>query len=164
MHTGTLLHDIPFRSPYTTLFFNNSPGKIIVACEDDIFLVDVSTQSTQPFSSTPQWAVYRPHALALSEDDALLVAGNAHSPYSVCSYDTASRTRLWIHKTASFVCAVCMLSAHVLVTVAYSPTLLLDLKTGAQIAALQKADECIYGLGVIEGLSFILFQTHIFRP
>ncbi len=163
-HSGTLLQDIAFKKPQLTLFFHSSPTKLIVACEDDIFIVDMNTQSRQPFSGTPKGSYYFPHALALSDDDAVLVAGNSYTPYNVCGYDTSSRTRLWIHDTASQVGAVGMHGAQVLVTVAYSPTLLLDLMTGAQIAALQKADGSIDGLGVIEGSCFILRSCHPHRP
>ncbi len=126
-----------------------------MACSDGIFIVDVSTRSTRSLGSTPQGAYYCPHALALF-DDALLVAGNYYSPYSVCGYDTASGTQLWIYKTVHRVGAICMLGQHVLVTVACNLTLVLDCNTGAKIAALQKADQDIFGLGVLEGPSFIL--------
>jgi hypothetical protein len=166
MHSGTLLQDVSSKDPTAALFFNQSPSKLIIACEDDILIVDVSTQSTQPIRDTPKRVSYFPRALALSDDDTLLVAGSYISPYSVCGYDTASLTRLWIHNTVDSIGAVCMLGAHVLVTVYDNPTLVLENKTGAQIAALQKADGCIYGLGVIEGLCFIYFSlgSHPFRP
>jgi hypothetical protein len=150
MYTGTLLQDIPFKNPITAVFFNLSPTKLIVACSDDIFMVDVSTQSTEPFSNKPQNACYRPNALALSEDDAVLVAGCANTS-SVCGFDTALRTRLWIYEAASAVGAVCMLGACVLVTVAYRPILVLDRDKGTQIASLFDAEGRIHGLGVIEG-------------
>jgi hypothetical protein len=152
IHKGTLLRSTAFSSPCTALFFNSSPAKLIVACYNDMFIVDMSTQSTQPFISTPQGAHYCPHALALSDDDAVLVAGSSKIPFSVCGYDTASRTRLWISNTANSVGAVCMLGARVLVTVHFNPTLVLDRNKGKEIAALQKADGCIYGLGVTEGM------------
>jgi hypothetical protein len=154
MRSGTLLQDMSFTNPTAPLFFNHNPNKFIMACEDDIFIVDVNAQSTQPFIDTPQGAWYLQHALALSDDNAVLVAGSSgsSSSSSVCGYDTASSTRLWIHKTASGVPAVCMLGAHVLATVCARSTLVLDRKTGAQIATLQKAGGWIYGLGVIEGL------------
>ncbi len=149
-----------FTEPTAAIFFNcslfnHSPTKLIVACFHDIFIVDMSTQSTQPFSSTLQDAFYRSHALALSDDDALLVAGS-YLTDTVCGYDTASRIRLWIHNPANSVDAVCILGAHVLVTVFCSQTLVLNCKTGELMARLQKTDACIYGLGVIEGLCFIL--------
>ncbi len=156
MRSGTLLKDMAFTSPITALFFNHNPNKLLVACKDNIFVVDVCTQVTQPFSCTSQGAYYYPHALALSDDDAVLLAGNAYSPFSVYGYDTASLARLWIHKTDSRVGAVCMFGAHVLVVAHRKPTLFLDYKTGTQIAALQKADGSIYGLGVVEGLCLIL--------
>jgi hypothetical protein len=151
MQLGTLLQDMPFEYPKVVLFPNRDPKTFIVACDDGIFIVDVRTQSKQPFSNTPQGTLYYPHALALSEDDTVLVAGNWNYPYSVSGYDTASLDRLWIYNAASSVGAVCMLGAHVLVTVCGSPTLVLDLNTGALITALQKADGAILGLGVIEG-------------
>ncbi len=160
MHTATLLLEMPFKEPYAILFFNQSPDKLIVACSDDILIIDASTQSTQPFSSTAQGVYYCPHALALSDNDAILVAGNA---YSVSGYDTASRTRLWIYDTTFGVGAVRMFDAQVLVTVWGKSTLVLDLSTGAEIAALQKADGDIFGLGVIDGLCFILNRYHPLR-
>ncbi len=156
MLTGTFLQFYAFKSPTTALFFNHSPNKLIVACDDNIFIVDVSTQFRQPFSNTPQGMNYCPHSLALSNDDAVLVAGNAFSPYCLCGYDAASLARLWIHNTAFYVGAVCMMGAYVLATVCKSPTLVLDSYTGSLIAALQKADGHILGLGVIEGLCCIL--------
>ncbi len=160
MHPGTLLHDMLFTRPTAALFLNHDPNKVIMACTDGILMVDVSTRSTQPFCSTPRVAYYYPHALALSDNDVVLVAGSFKS---VCGYDTASRTRLWIHGTASHVGAVCILGAHVLLTLAYSYPLALDYKTGAQIAALQKVKGSIRGLGVIEGLlfSFFLLDSHL---
>ncbi len=157
MHTGTLMCDMPFKSPCTALFFNHSLNKLVVACKDDIFIVDMSAQSLQPFSGTPKGAYYQPHALALPDDDAVLVAG-CNSPFSVCGYDTASATRLWIHSTVFSVGAVCMLGTHVIVTVYGNPTLILDRKTGVQIATLSKADGGIFGLGVIEGLSSLFLN------
>ncbi len=155
MHSGTLLQDMPFMFPGSAIFLNHSSTKLIVACYSDIFIVNVSTQSTQPFIDTQQDERYFPHALALSDDDAVLVAGCAITK-SVCGYDTVSLAKLWIHDTASFVCAVCMLGAHVLVTVHGNPTLVLDCNTGALVESLQKADGSIIGLGVIEGLCFIV--------
>jgi hypothetical protein len=130
-----------------------------VACSDDIFIVDVSTQVKQPLSNTPQDAYYHSHALSLSFDDAVLVVGNARSPCNVCGYDTASLERLWIYDTADEVGAVCMLGVHVLASVALNPTLVLEVKTGTHIGALQKAQGLIFGLGVIEGLCFFLFLS-----
>ncbi len=155
MHTGTLLHDKEFANPCAALFFNHSPNKLILACSDGVFIFDVSTQSTLPFSSTPHGAWYNPHALALS-DDAVLVAGNWYYPYSVCGYDTVSRARLWIHDTIDSVSSVCLFGASVLASVYYSLTLVLDFKTGAHIAELLKTDGHIFGLGVVEGLCFFL--------
>ncbi len=80
MLIGTLLHVMGFADPHIAFFFNHSPSKLIVACEDDIFIVDVSSQSQQPFSGTPQNAWYRPHALALSENDTVMVAGDYWRP------------------------------------------------------------------------------------
>ncbi len=116
-----------------------------------IFIVDMSTMSTQFFSGAPEGA-YNPHALALADDDSVLVTGCASSPYSVSVYDTESRTRLWIQNTSLIVSAVGILGAHVLVTVYQNPTLVLDCNTGACIASRHKADGHILGLGVIEGL------------
>jgi hypothetical protein len=146
---------MPFKAPNTVLFFRLSPTKLIVACRDDIFVLDGGKPSMQSFSNASHGAFYRPHALALSDDDAVLVAGNACIPNTVCGYDTASLTRLWKHTTVDGVGAVYMLDAHALVTVFCNPTLVLDLKTGEQIATLQKADGFIYGLGAIESLCFI---------
>ncbi len=156
MHSGTPLQEMSFTSPQVALFFNRSPNKLIVACSDSIFVVDVSTKSKQSFSDTPQGVGYFSHALALSDDDSVLVAGNYFAPYSVCGYDTLSLARLWICDTAGSVVAVCMHSAHVLVTVYGSPFLVLNFFTGAQDAALQKTDGWIIGLGVIEGSCFVL--------
>ncbi len=153
---------MPVKDPCTALFLNRSPTKLIVACSDGVIIVDVSTQSTQPFSNTPQGVWYRPHALALSDDDAALVAGCGY-PYSVWGYDTASLARLWSHDTADSVGAVCMLSAHVLVTVWGNSTLVLDPKTGTSIATLMKAEGYIIGMGVIEGSCFILTSSHLLR-
>jgi len=152
-HSGTLLQDVSFPSPTAVLFFNRSPTKLIVACSDEIFTYDTRTQTIEPFSSTPQWAFYNSHALALSADDAVLVAGNYNSRYNVCGYDTASHKRLWTYNAADEVGAVCMLGAHVLASVNFSPTLVLDRDTGNHKASLKT--RWIYGLGVIEGLCFI---------
>ncbi len=152
MNSGTMLDDTQFKSPTAALFFNRSPSKLVVACSDDIFIVDVSPQSTKPFSNTPGvW--YSQHALTLSDDDAMLVAFNSNS---VCGYDIVSLTQLWVHNTDDSVDAACMLSAHVLVTVRFRPTLVLGLNTGALIAELHKAGGFIRGLGVIQGLCFIV--------
>jgi hypothetical protein len=150
------VRDMPFKCPTAACFFNHSPNTLIMACIDGIFSVDIVTQSTQPFSSTPRGAFYQPHALALSDDDFVLLAGNFFNPFNVCGYDTASRTRLWIYDTINEVAAVCMHGTHALVTVFDKPTLVLDHNTGAHIASLQKADGNIFGLGVIEGLCFVL--------
>ncbi len=155
MLSGTLRHDMHFEIPYAALFFNHSPSILIVACENDIFIVDARTQSTRQFSKTPKDTIYYPHGLALSDDDTVLVAGCDY-PYSVCAYDTATLERLWIFNTACEVGAVCMLGAHVVATVYMNPTLVLDLNTGVRIAALQKAEGWIFGLGVIEGICLIL--------
>jgi hypothetical protein len=74
----------------------------------------------------------------------------------MCGYDTASRTRLWIHTSVHHLGAVCMLGAHVLVTVVSNPTFVLDCKTGALISSLPKADGWICGVGMIESSCFIL--------
>ena len=153
-----------FIFPYFSLFFNHCPFKLIVACGDNIFIVNVRTQSTQPFSSTPQGAYYYPHALALSDDDAVLVVGNSNRPFNACRYDTSSFTRLWVFNTASHVGAVKIVGAHVLVTVYGNPTLVLDLTTGAHLASLQKAEGFICGLGMIEGLLQYSFLQFILRP
>ncbi len=155
MHTGAQLQDLSFKCPSAALFFHHSPNKLIVACQDDILIVEVTTKFTQSFESTPQRAYFLPHALALSADDSILVAG-CNFTNNVTGYDVASLKRLWIHETASHVGAVCMLGAHVLATVRCNPTLVLDFKTGTQIAKLQKADGWILGMDVIEGLCFIL--------
>jgi WD40 repeat protein len=155
-HTGTLIQGMPFVFPESAIFLSRSSTKLIVACENSISAFDLSTRSTKPFGNIPQGAWYRPNALALTHDDALLVAGNYWAPYSVCVYDTSSLTRLWILETALSVGAVCILGAHVLVTVDSKPSFILECKTGARIAALQKAEGSIIGLGVIEGLCFIL--------
>ncbi len=158
MLTGTLLRDMPFQSPQAALFFNRSPNKLVVACSDKIFLVDVSTQFLRSFRNIPRGAYYRSHALALSDDDALLVTGDSNRPYSACGYDTASCRRLWIHKTADDVGSVCMLSAHVVVTMYEEPTLVLDSKNGAEIATLQKDYGWFFGLGVVEGSSVFMYS------
>ncbi len=145
-----------FVFPYFSLFFNHNPNKLIVACGDNIFIADVSTRSTQSFHSSPQGAYFYPHAIALSDDDSVLVVGNSNRPFNACRYDTASLTRLWGHNTASHVGAVYILGAYVLVTVYRNPTLVLDLSTGEQIGELPKAEGFICGVGVIEGLCFIL--------
>ncbi len=49
-----------------------------------------------------------------------------------------------------------MLGAHVLVTVASNPTLVLNYHTGGDISTVQKADGSMYGLGVFESLCFFL--------
>jgi hypothetical protein len=153
MHTGTLQQEMSFTHPQAAIFFNHDPNKLIVASWDGIYLIDVSTQSILSFSSTPQNVQYKSHALALSDDDAVLVAGHDWKyPISVCGYDAASLTRLWILNTASHVDAVCMHGAHVLVTVCENPMLVVDYKTGAHIATLKKVNPYIYALGVIEGL------------
>ncbi len=128
-HTGTLLQDMPFTGPRASHFFNQSPTKLIVACRDDIFLVDLSTQSTQLFIGRPLGVSYL-RALALSEDDAVLVAGSFLTD-SVCGYDMALRTLLWIHNTVDEVHTVCMLGTYVLATVYKYPAVLLDYCTGA---------------------------------
>ncbi len=165
MRTGTQLQEMAFTSPQAALFFNHNRNKLIVACGDGIFIVDVSTQSTQQISGTPQGAFYYPHALALSNNnDAVLVAG-CYRTKCVCGYDTASLTRLWNHSAAFSVGAVCMLGAHVLATVWDSPTLVLDSNTGAQIAELLEVEGHVYAMGVIEGLIFILLEpSHPLRP
>ena len=152
MHTGTLLHDMPFKNPSVVVFFHHDPNTLIVACRDGIFLVDVITQSVQPFSDTPKGALYWPHAASVGDSDNVVVIGNPHTPYSVCAYDMASRKRLWIFNAADSVGAVCVHHAQVLVSVFGNPTLVLDLNTGTQIAESQKADGYIFGLGVIEGV------------
>ena len=154
MHTGTLLHDMPFKFPSAAIFFNHSPNFLIVAFYDGIVLVDVSTRSIQPFSDTPKNAYYQPHAISLAEEGDVVVVG-CHSTLSVCAYDIASRKRKWIYNTANSVGAVCVHHAQLLVSVAYNPTLVLDLITGTQIAEMHNADGWIYGLGVIGGLCFI---------
>ena len=108
MHTGTLLHDMPFKDPHAAVFFNHCPNTLIVACMDGIFLVDVITQSVQPFSDTPQGAWYNPHAASVGGNDNVVVVGNNNAPFSVCGYDPASRKRLWILNTADDVGAVCV--------------------------------------------------------
>jgi hypothetical protein len=152
MRTGALLQDMAFPYPYVVIFFNQSPSKHIVACRDDIFIVEVSTQSMQRFSGTPLGAFYWPHSLALSSDDFVLVAGIRWRSRGVCGYSTVSLERLWIHTTASGAGAVCLHGNHVLVTMCGSPTLVLDRNTGAQVAVLRKPAGWIFGLGVIEGL------------
>ncbi len=157
-HTGTTLQEIIFKSPYNALFFNHSPNKLIVACSDKIFIVDASTQSTKPFSDTPQRTFYCPHALALSDDDTVFVAG-CNSTFGVFGYDAVSCTKLCIHNTIHHVGALCMLGAHVLVTVYNSPMLVLDSKTGLLITTLHMVDGYIFGLGVIEGCCLIFLYV-----
>ncbi len=161
MHTGTLLHDMAFSLPYVAIFFNHNPNTMIVACEDGVYLVDVITQTTLPFRDTPQGAIYQPHSVSLSDNDGVVVVGNYWSPYSVCGYNTASRTRMWNFKTADSVGAVCTHHAQVLVSVCGNPTLVLDLNNGTKIAEMNKAEGYIFGLGVIEGVCFIFFGSHI---
>ncbi len=151
MHTGILMHVFPFKDPCTALFFNCSPNKLIVACRDDIFIVDASTHSTQAFSGTPQGPWYFPQAIALYDEDAVLLAGSSFN--GVCKYNTASLTRMWIHDTERQVVSVCLLGAHVLVAV-FDEILVINYHTGAKIASL-KAEGYVYGLGVIESLWFI---------
>jgi WD40 repeat protein len=155
MHTGTLLHDMPFKNPTAACFFNHNPNTLIVACQDGVYHVDVITQTTLPFSNTPQGEWYCPHAVSVDDKDDVVVVGNWKSPKNVCGYDTASRSRKWIQNTASYVGAVCTHHAQVLVSVYGNPTLVLDLNTGTQIAEMHKAEGHIYGLGVIEGVFFI---------
>ncbi len=146
-----------FTRPEVALFFHHDSNKLIVACEDGIFIVDAGAQFTQPFSRAPKGAWYYPHALALSNDDAVLVAGS-HSlgSFSVCGYSTESLMRLWILYTTDQIGAVGMLGAHVLVTVRCNPTLVLECNTGTHVSSLQKAARYIFGLSVIEGFRFIL--------
>ncbi len=161
MHTGTLLQDMPFTLPYAACFFNHNPNTLIVACYDGIYLVEVIAQSVQPFSDTPQDVYYQPHAVSVSDQDDVVVVGtNWNTPNSVCGYDVASRTRKWIHNTAHQVGAVCtqQAQAQVLVSVAYYPTLLLDLNTGTQIAEMHN-EGVILGLSVIEGVCVCVFHT-----
>lgn len=152
IRTGKLLQSLHFESPWTALFFNHSPNTYIVTCSDVIFFIDANTQSMQPFDDTPPRASYSARALALSVDDAVLIAGSSfYYSYSVCGYDTSSLSRLWIHNTLSSVGAVCFIDNYVLATVWLKPTLILNLKTGAHVASLKKADGYISGLGVVEG-------------
>ncbi len=83
----------------------------------------------------------------------MLVAG---SSASLCGYGTTSLERLWLIDTLYGVSAVCMLGSQVLVKVAFNPALVLDRNTGAQVVILQKVEGWIHGLGVIEGLCFVL--------
>ncbi len=160
MHTGTLLHDMAFSLPYVARFFNLNPNTMIVACRDGVYLVDVITQTTLPFSDTPQGVGYYPHSVSHSDNDDVVVVGNYRNyPHSVCGYDTASRTRMWIINTASYVGAVCTHHAQVLVSVCGSPTLVLDLNNGTKIAEMNKAEGYILGLGVIECVCSIFFLT-----
>jgi hypothetical protein len=158
MHTGTLLQDMSFKCPTAVLFLNQSPVFVIVACRDDIFIVDLSTHSTHPFSGTPNDSFYHPHALSLFDDDSVLLAcsNNEYGECRVSGYDTASRTRLWIHDTVHQVGTVCLLGTHVLLPVYDSSTLVLQCKSGAHIVSLKESVGFIYGLGVIEGSCFIL--------
>jgi hypothetical protein len=150
MHAGTLLLDMAIESPTAALFFHCNPEKLIVTCGDIIFLVDASTHSTQLLSGTPKVSYNNSHALALSDDDTMLVAG-CSGMNIVYGYDTASLTLLWICNTVDDVGAVCMLGAHVLVTVYGSPTLVLDCKTGTHIAELQNTEGSINVMAVVEG-------------
>jgi hypothetical protein len=154
MHTGTLLHDIPFKNPDLARFFNHISTTMILACIDGVYLVDGITQTTLPFSNTPRGAGYYPHSVSVSDNDDVVVVSNYGTPYSVCGYDTASRARKWIYYTAHRVGAVCTHHAQVLVSVFGNPTLVLDLNTGTQIAEMNEADGWIFGLGVIEGVCF----------
>ncbi len=154
MHTGTLLHDMAFAITYVALFFHHNPNTMIVACWNGVYLVDVITQTTLPFSDTPQGAWYYPHSVSLSDNDGVVVVGNNKAPYSVCGYGTASRARMWIINAAAGVCAVCTHHAQVLVSVYKNPTLVLDLNNGTKIAEMNKAEGAIFGLGVIEGVCF----------
>ncbi len=158
MPTGTLQQEMHFNDPCAVHFFNCSTNKLIVACSEVIFVVDVSTKSKLPFSITTHIAHYRrPRALTLSGDDAVLVVGN-NSGYDcnvVCGYDTASRTRLWIRSTVPKVGAVCMLGKNVLATLHGRSTLVLDYINGTHIVSLPKAEGYVLGLGVIEGLCFL---------
>jgi WD40 repeat protein len=165
MHTGTLLHIMVFTTPHVALFFNQSPNNLVVACRDGVFICYLSTQSILPFSDTPPESTYEPHALAFSVDDTVLVAGCENDKISnACGYDTATRTRLWIYNTIESVGAVCMLGAHVLVTVFNEPTLVLVLMTGIKKAEMQ-AHGGHFGLGMIEGLlCFFLTFSHPLRP
>jgi hypothetical protein len=160
MRTGTLQQDMAFDQPTAALFFNHSPGKLIVACCEGIFIVDVSTQSVQPLKRVPTVEYNHPENLVLSDDDAVLVVVGEFTVASskLCGYDTASRRRLWMNDIAGEVLAVCMLGQHVLANIWKSNlTLVLDSFTGDQIAVLQTTERNILGLGVIEGLCFILF-------
>jgi hypothetical protein len=162
MHAGTLLYDMTFSLPYVARFFNHNSTTMIVACRDGVYLVDVITQTALPFSDTPQGGWYNPQSVSFSGNDGVVVVGNWSTPYSVCGYDTASRTRMWIFKTAREVGAVCTHHAQVLMSVYANPTLVLELNTGTHIAEMRKAEGSIYGLGVIEGVCFIFFlDSHI---
>jgi hypothetical protein len=168
------MHEMHFTSPWVALFFNHSPNTCIVACTDDIFFVDANTQSMQPFGNTPPTVYYGQHALVLSADDAVLVAGSFNFGHTyVCGYDTASRTQLWIYNNTDFkmyvglsICSVCTLDQHVLATVRGKLTMVLALYTGIKVPASQlQADGYIFGLGVIEGLlCFFLTFSHPLRP
>ncbi len=153
-HSGARLLDLEFANPISALFFNHDPSKLIVACIDGIFFVAVCTHSIQPFSNTPLNSWYCPHAIALTDDDTVMVVGI--NTFLVCGFDTMSLERLWIYKAASSVGAVCMIGTRVLVTVKCNSTLIMDQKTGAHVALLPKAEGHIFGMGVIEGLCFIL--------
>ncbi len=169
MLTGTLRQDMAFERPAAALFFNHSPGKLIVACHAGIFIVDVSTQSVQPLKRVPTVEYDRPETLVLSDDDAVLVVVGEFTTVATCKlrgYDTTSYRRLWINEMAGEVLAVCMLGQHVLANIWKSNlTLVLDNFTGDQIAVLQTTERNILGLGVIEGLCFILsYFSHPLRP
>jgi WD40 repeat protein len=152
MHTGTLLQTMEFNSPKAALFFNHSPSKLIVACRNDIYIVDVTTLSILSFSDTPQDSSYNPHALALSVGDTVLVAGcSNHRLVYIHGYDTVSRSQLWLYDAAYHLGAVCMLGAHVLVTIGRGLTWELDLKTGDHVATLRTSNGHIFRIGVIEG-------------
>ncbi len=150
-----------FAYPQAVLFSHQSSSALIVACKDVIFIYDVSKQSTQAFSGAFEDSFYERHALALSNDGAMLVVGSSFSPYRVCAFSTVFLTRLWTCNMLNRVDAVCVLGSRVLVTVFESPTLVLDLNTGTQVAALKKPQGFTFGLGVIEGLCFILDWLHI---
>jgi hypothetical protein len=168
---GTLLMqlDEAFESPLHVLFFNLSTHFLIVATKYSIFITDVTNQLTKSVTIISYPELYGIHALALSADDSLLVAGNVTKIFAVCCYNTASLERLWIYKTGFAVCSVCMLSSYVLVAEWLNPTLILDLNTGARIASLHDEMEYIFGLGVIEGLLLLFFCKfalfiHLLRP
>ncbi len=155
MHTETMLQEIDFAYPQAVLFSYQSPSALIVACKDIIFIYDVSQQSTQAFSGAFEDSFYERHAIALSNDGAMLVVGSSSSTYRVCAFSMESLIRLWTFNMLNRVDAVCVLSSRVLVTVFERPTLVLDLNTGTKIAALKKPHGFTFGLGVIEGLLLI---------